>query len=88
MISHRLTDDYVMTDLFSFGYDLLQSFYSLCQNFLLTSFMNGNKVFPFPKKKKKSIHVINLYAKLSLNKLVNKQLYSLTLKMSYKIIGF
>jgi hypothetical protein len=25
MISHKLADDYVMVDLFNFGYDLLQS---------------------------------------------------------------
>ena len=43
MISHRLADDYVMADLFNFGYDLLQSF-------LLASFMNENEVFHFQKK--------------------------------------
>jgi hypothetical protein len=50
MISHRLVNDYVITDLFSFGYDLLQSF-------LLASFMNEKKVFFFffQKKKKKRV---------------------------------
>jgi hypothetical protein len=47
MISHRLADDYVMADLFSFGYDLLQSFCSVCKSFLLASFMNENEVFHF-----------------------------------------
>ena len=51
MISHRLADDYVMADLFSFGYNLLQSFCSICKSFLLISFMNENKVFPVKKKK-------------------------------------
>ena len=45
-------DDYVMTNLFSFGYDLLQSFYSICKSFLLASFMNENKIFHLKKKKK------------------------------------
>jgi hypothetical protein len=53
MISHRLVDDYVMANLFSFGYDLLQSFCSLCKSFLLVIFMNENEVFHFQKKKKK-----------------------------------
>jgi hypothetical protein len=44
MISHRLANDYVMADLFSFDYDLLQSFCSVCKSFLLSSFMNKNKV--------------------------------------------
>ena len=52
MISHRLANDYVMVDLFSFGYDLLQSFCSVCKSFLLISFMNENEVFPFQRKKK------------------------------------
>jgi hypothetical protein len=47
MISHRLADDYVMVDLFSFSYDLLQSICSVCKSFLLTSFMNENNVFSF-----------------------------------------
>jgi hypothetical protein len=47
MISHKLTDDYVMADLFSFGYDLLQSFCSICKSFLLAGFMNKNEVFSF-----------------------------------------
>jgi hypothetical protein len=47
MISHRLVDDYVMTDLFSFDYDLLQSFGFVCKSFLLVSFMNKNEVFSF-----------------------------------------
>jgi hypothetical protein len=51
IISHRLADDYVMTDLFSFGYDLLQSFCFVCKSFLLVSFMNENEVFPLKKKK-------------------------------------
>ena len=51
MISYRLTDNYVMIDLFSFDYDLLQSFCSICKSFLLVSFMNENEVFPFKKKK-------------------------------------
>ena len=46
MINDRLADDYVMADLFSFGYDLLQNFRSVCKNFLLASFMNENEVFP------------------------------------------
>jgi hypothetical protein len=54
VISHRLADDYIMADLFSFGYDLLQSFCSVCKNFLLTSFMNENEVFSFFLKKKKN----------------------------------
>jgi uncharacterized protein YebE (UPF0316 family) len=33
MISHRLADDYVMVNLFSFDYDLLQSFCSVCKSF-------------------------------------------------------
>jgi hypothetical protein len=49
MISHRLADDYVMTDLFSFGYDLLQSFCFVCKSFLFASFMNENEVFHFQK---------------------------------------
>jgi hypothetical protein len=53
MISHRLVDDYVIADLFSFGYDLLQSFCSVCKSFLPTSFMNENDLFPFKKIKKK-----------------------------------
>jgi hypothetical protein len=56
MISHKLADDYVITDLFSFGYDLLQNFFSICKSFLLVSFMNENKVFPFKKKKKTRQH--------------------------------
>jgi hypothetical protein len=55
MISYRLADDYAMIDLFSFGYDLLQSFCSVCKSFLLASFMNENEVFFFPKKKKKQL---------------------------------
>jgi hypothetical protein len=47
MISHRLADDYIMADLFSFNYDLLQSFCFVCKSFLLASFMNENEVFPF-----------------------------------------
>jgi hypothetical protein len=47
LISYRLADDYVMADLFSFGYDLLQSFYFVSKSFLLTSFMNENEIFPF-----------------------------------------
>jgi hypothetical protein len=54
MISYRLADDYAMIDLFSFGYDLLQSFCSVCKSFLLASFMNENEVFFFQKKKKKN----------------------------------
>ena len=50
IISHRLVDDYVMTDLFNFGDDLLQSFCSVCKSFLLASFMNENEEFLFPKK--------------------------------------
>jgi hypothetical protein len=50
IISHRLVDDYVMIDFFSFVYDLLQSFCSLCKSFLLASFMNENEVFPFQKR--------------------------------------
>jgi hypothetical protein len=50
MISHRLADDYVMTYLFSFGYDLLKSFCSVCKSFLLANFMNENEVFPFKKR--------------------------------------
>jgi hypothetical protein len=46
MINHRLADDYVMANLFIFCYDLLQSFCPVCKNFLLTSFMNENEVFP------------------------------------------
>ena len=56
MISHRLVDDYVMADLFSFLYDLLQSFFYVCKSFFLASFMNENEVFIylffFLKKKK------------------------------------
>jgi hypothetical protein len=59
MISHRLTDDYVIVDLFSFDYDLLKSFCFVCKNFLLTSFMNENEVFPF--KKKKNTLLTNIY---------------------------
>jgi hypothetical protein len=59
MISHRLADDYVMADLFSFGYDLLQSFCSVCKSFLLTSFMNENEVFLFFFLKKKKKETIN-----------------------------
>jgi hypothetical protein len=47
MISHRLADDYVMTNLFNFGYDLLQSFCFVCKNVLLASFVNENEVFSF-----------------------------------------
>ena len=46
MISHRLADDYIIVDLFNFSYDLFQRFCSICKSFLLTSFMNENKVFP------------------------------------------
>jgi hypothetical protein len=46
MISHRLADDYVMANLFSFDYDLLHNFYSVCKNFLRASFMNENEIFP------------------------------------------
>ena len=49
MINHRLADDFVITDLFSFGYDLLQSFYFVYNSFLLVSFMNENEIFPFKK---------------------------------------
>ena len=49
MISHRLVDDYVMVDLFSFGYNLPQSFYSVCKSFLLVSFINENEIFPRKK---------------------------------------
>jgi hypothetical protein len=42
MIRKKLADDYVMTNLFSFSYDLLQSF-------LLANFMNKNEVFSFKK---------------------------------------
>jgi hypothetical protein len=55
MISHRLPDDYVMADLFSFDYDLLKNFCFLCKSCLLASFMNENEVFHFQKKKKKKI---------------------------------
>ena len=55
MISHRLADDYVMADLFNFGYDLLQSFCSVCKTFLFADFINENKVFSFQKKKKKAL---------------------------------
>jgi hypothetical protein len=48
MISHKLTD-YVMADIFSFGYDLLKSFCFVYKSFLLTSFMNENEVFPLKK---------------------------------------
>jgi hypothetical protein len=61
MISHRLADDYVMADLFSFGYNLLQSFCSICKSFLLTSFINENKVFPSQKKKKKNNSLVAEY---------------------------
>jgi hypothetical protein len=44
-----------MADLFSFGYDLLQNFFSVCKSFLLASFMNENKIFSFKKKKKEFI---------------------------------
>ena len=44
MISHRLTDNYVLANLFSFDYDLFQSFYSVCKSFLLANFMNVNKI--------------------------------------------
>jgi hypothetical protein len=48
MISHKLADNYVMDDLCCFCYDLLKSFYSVCKNFLLASFMNENEdVFLF-----------------------------------------
>jgi hypothetical protein len=47
MINHRLTDDYAVADLFSFDYDLLQSFCFVCKSFLLTNFMNENEVFHF-----------------------------------------
>jgi hypothetical protein len=53
LISHRLVDDYVMADLFSFSYDLFQNFCSVCKSFLLMSLMNENEVFHFQKKKKK-----------------------------------
>ena len=42
MISHILVDDYVMADLFSFNYDLFQSFCSVCKSFLLVNFINEN----------------------------------------------
>jgi hypothetical protein len=42
-----------MADLFNFGYDLLQNFFSVCKSFLLASFMNENKIFSFQKKKKR-----------------------------------
>ena len=45
--SHRLVDDYVMANLFSFDYDLLQNFCYVCKSFLLASFMNKNEVFFF-----------------------------------------
>ena len=48
-------DDYVIVDLFNFNYDLLQSFCSVCKNFLFANFINENKVFPFQKKKKKKV---------------------------------
>jgi hypothetical protein len=47
MISQRLVDDYVMANLFSFYYDLFQSFCFIYKSFLLASFMNKNEVFPF-----------------------------------------
>jgi hypothetical protein len=34
-----------MADLFSFGFDLLQSFCSTCKSFLLVNFMNENEYF-------------------------------------------
>jgi hypothetical protein len=37
-----------MADLFIFGYDLLQSFCSVCKSFLFT-IMNENEIFPFKK---------------------------------------
>jgi hypothetical protein len=46
-ISHSLVDNYIMADLFTFVYDLLQSFYSVRKNILLASFMNENEVFHF-----------------------------------------
>ena len=47
MISHKLADNYVMANLFNFGYNLLQNFYSVCKNFLLASFMNDMKYLIF-----------------------------------------
>ena len=54
MISHKLADDYVIADLFSFGYDLLHNFCSVCKNFLFTSFMMIMKYFFFFSLKKKN----------------------------------
>ena len=51
MISHRLVNDYVMADLFSFDYDLFQNFCPICKSFLLMNFVNKNEVL---KKKKYS----------------------------------
>ena len=66
MISQRLADDYVMVNLFSFDYDLLQIFCSLYKNFLLVSFMNENEVFLFLflfflKKSQSLSHKIYIY---------------------------
>ena len=62
MISHRLIDDYVITDLFSFSYDLLQSFCSICKSFLLASFMKEWSIsFKRRRRKKKVILLENTF---------------------------
>ena len=50
MISYRLVNDYVMADLFSFSYNLLQNFCFVCKNFLLLSLWMRMKYFSFLKK--------------------------------------
>jgi hypothetical protein len=88
MISHRLADDYVMVDLFSFGYDLLQSICFVCKSFLLMSFMNENKVFSFrenftyPPKVSRFLQIPPNVQKLSLRCI--KLCFSLTLPLPYR----
>jgi hypothetical protein len=53
-----------MADLFSFDYNLLQSFCSICKSFLFASFMNENEVFSTKKIDVPPINFILLHLTL------------------------